>query len=208
MDPNTAFSIGRYLEDQQRERMAARTERLTGLSSLLNEYASTGGDFGGAEALLDAQPGPMGPAVQGMLQGAYPSAGGQAEWQQSLVDPDPTQTGDVVGAPSMQAFQNQRQSPMYTGNPMAQAQVQGAQMAMQAPMMDAQLAAEQMADWGVFQQDMARARQNGIDPQTAVQQFALKDPANAQLLASDDGKVKGILQATFGQSALLGIEQG
>jgi len=193
MDPNTAFSVGSYLEDQQRERMAARAERLTGLSSLLTQYGGAGGSYEGAESLLDSQPGPMGPAVQGMLEAAYPS--------QDTVNPM------YQGLPGVEPqMEHVQQSPMYTGNPQAQMATmeQDLQLqAMQAELGGAQAEAAMAPEWSGFQADAMTAKNKGW----TIDQFMAKinaNPGNAALLQSDPGKVSAILENTFGHYPVQG----
>jgi hypothetical protein len=212
MDPNTAFSVGGMLEQQQQDRMANRAARLGGLSSLLSGYAGQGGDLGGAQALLDSQPGPMGPAVQQMIQAMYPQGAGDYGYQ----DPSGLQPGQIGGtteSPTPQAYQQNiqaqqmaQQSPTYTGNPAAvmqndeQAlQIQG----MQADLMGAQAAAQVEPQWAAFQADAMLAKSKG----QTIDQFMASvnaNPGNAALLSSDPGKVQAIMENTFGHYPVQG----
>ena len=202
MDPTQAYGISQDIYGDQANRVAQRQERLGGLADLLTQAASGGIPYAGAEALLDAQPGPMGPAVQDMLQGAYPTQNAQAGMTnangQTLNIAQPSRS-DVEYGPQSQGMSDIMQygagpsslSPAYVP------EVDPAQA-------EAQATAEVDADWGVFQQAMAQARAKGMDAQTAYLTFAQADPFNAQMVASDPSRVKGIMTATFGSTALIG----
>jgi hypothetical protein len=195
MDPNTAFSVGSSLQDEQRARMAARTERLQGLAGLLTQAAGAGTTYEGAESLLDSQPGPMGPAIQQMLESAYP----QNEVPQSNM-----YGGMPQGPPQPEPMQ---QSPIYTGNPQAvmanetsALQLQG----MQADLMGAQAEAQIAPEWTAFQADAMRAKAEG----QTIDQFMARvnsSPGNASLLQSDPNKVQAILENTFGHYPVQGM---
>jgi hypothetical protein len=73
MSPDTAYGLFQGIQQDQASQIAARQERLGGLADLLMGAASQGTPYAGAEALADAAPGPMGPAVQQMLAALYPT---------------------------------------------------------------------------------------------------------------------------------------
>jgi len=199
MDPTTAYGLMGDIQNQQASMLAQRQERLGGLADLLMGAASQGMDYEGAGALLEAAPGPAGPAAQNIFSSLYPT-GGPAQAPPTNASgaemdlPMGNRPGTPYGGPPVGP---QAQSPAFQPPPPSDA--------MQMAAVEQQQTAASDADWGTFQQFMAQARAKEIDPQTAYTMWVQQGPENASLVASDQARVKGILGATFGQAALLGV---
>ena len=198
MDPSIGYGILGDIQDQQASMIAQRQERLGGLADLLMGAASSGMPEAGAEALMQAAPGPAGPAAQNILSSLYPQ--GQVPQSSQLMAGTGADGSMSAERVTPQQMYGASQSPVMAPPPPPSDTMQIA-MAEQAQTQVSD------ADWGVFQQDMARARAQGMDPQTAYVTFVQNNPDNAALVASDQARVKGILGATFGQAALLGVGQ-
>jgi hypothetical protein len=197
MDPNVGYQVLGDIQNQQASMIAQRQERLGGLADLLMGAASQGMPEAGAEALLQAAPGPAGPAAQNILQSLYPT--GDIPQQSQLMASTGADGSMSAQRVSPEQMYGSTQSPAYQLPPPSEA--------MQMAAMEQQQTAASDSDWGVFQQFMAQARAKEIDPQTAYTMWVQQGPDNAALVASDQARVKGILGATFGQAALLGVAQ-
>jgi hypothetical protein len=197
MDPSMGYQVLGDIQNQQASMVAQRQERLGGLADLLMGAAGQGMDYEGANALMEAAPGPAGPAAQNILSSLYPTGGPQSAATPMSASGQPL---DPASIPGYQAHGAQATSPVMAPPPPPSD-------TMQLAMAEQQQTAAADADWGVFQQFMAQARAKEIDPQTAYTMWVQQGPENASLVASDQARVKGILGATFGQAALLGVAQ-
>lgn len=203
MDPGQAFGIVQYLEQEQANRMAQRTQRLGGLSSLLTDAAVSGMPLAGAEALAEAQPGPAGPAVQSMLSSLYPTAGEQGQ----AIPGDPGYLSELVGSPAPQA--GQQLSPAYTQDPMAQmgmaqaqtdlqtAQLQQQQMQLETETAAAQQSAGIASAFAGFETAAAQAKAMGKTVGEFMREVIAASPENAALLQSDEGRVREVLTSVW-----------
>jgi len=195
MDPTTAYSVLGDIQSQQASMIQQRQERLGGLADLLMGAASQGTPYAGAQALMEAAPGPAGPAAQNILQSLYPTAQGIPGGTDTGGGQFPAQPSGL-GVPASPMAQSPAYVPPAPPTP---------SITEQLAVQEAQQTQASDADWGVFQQAMAQARAKNMDPQTAYITFVQANPDNAALVASDQARVKGILGATFGQAALLGV---
>ncbi len=75
LDPTTAYGMMQDIQANQQAQNEQRQARQSGLLGMLQELAMGGMPYAGAEAMLDAAPGPMGPALQRGLQSLYPEGG-------------------------------------------------------------------------------------------------------------------------------------
>lgn len=75
LDPTTAYGMIQDIQGDQQALIEQRQARQSGLIGMLMEAAQGGMPYAGAEALLDAAPGPMGPALQSALSSLYPDGG-------------------------------------------------------------------------------------------------------------------------------------
>lgn len=75
LDPTTAYGMLQDIQGDQEAQLAQRKERQAGLIGMLMEQAQGGMPYAGAEAMLEAAPGPMGPALQSALEALYPGGG-------------------------------------------------------------------------------------------------------------------------------------
>lgn len=193
MDPSTAVSMYQMIQSDQAAAIAARQQRLAGLSSLLMQGASEGMPYAGAEALAQAAPGPFGPAAQNILSSLYPDQNAPtsaylpeaAQQYPGLVPPEMRQDARAAAA-------GQATSPIYMPPQPSITEQLAMQEAVQQQATD--------AAWAEVQADAAKAKSQGWTPDQFVATVA-QDPANAAVLASDPARLKAILINTFGQIA-------
>ena len=103
LDPSIAYGVLQDIQADQQAQIAQRRERTSGLLGMLQEMAMGGMPYAGAEAMLEAAPGPMGPALQSGLQSLYPS-GGEDQYLASNIEGmvrDPQTGGLVQSTPDM-----------------------------------------------------------------------------------------------------------
>lgn len=196
MDPSQAYSVFQGIQSEQQAQAEERKARLQGLSQLLTQSAMQGMSYGGAQALAEAQPGPMGPAVDSMLSALYPSG-----------EPTPPATnanGAVMDSPSSGV------APMAPGVPVTNApqnmfgEGAGAMSPTYQPpppdasMVQAQQEAQQDSAWATFTQTALEGKRRQMDPTQVVEMFANASPENAQLVGSDPSRLKGVLTAIYG----------
>jgi hypothetical protein len=211
MTPDAGMQMYGMIEQQQAQETAQRQERLGGLASLLTNAATSGMPYAGAEALAGAQPGPMGPAVQSMLESFYPNSGGQAptpdlNYRGAVMDgpegsaPSPGGLTAPVGPYGMQ-YGVEDAGPQAI-SPAMDPMIAMQQQAAEAEMMGAQQAAQTEPIWAEFMAIMADAKASNIPPDQAFTQFAQANPNEAGLLSGDQSRLTGVLEAIFGGSAM------
>lgn len=210
MDPTSAYSIFQNLQQDQASRMAARQQRLGGLAEMLMGAASQGMPYAGAEALAEAAPGPMGPAVENMMQALYPTAGESAPAAPMSASGQPIQAPagyyDQLGPSGVTPMGTpnvgpQATSPTFQPDPMAEMQLQQAQM-------DVEAAAQEQAitaDLTALQADAAAKKADGW---TLDQFLAAAQKNNPTLFAAAPDAAKAVLEGTFGTSSydMLGLQ--
>jgi hypothetical protein len=215
LDPAVGMQLYGQVQAEQAQAVADRQARLQQYSDLLTGAATSGLPYEATQSLAQALPGRMPRQSRQALGQLYPNSGPNEPQPQYNANDQamdfpagsrPTPTGATPinytpghgyrsgGYAAAGVSGPQAQSPTYMPDPaMMQAQQEQAQLSADA------------ANWGIFQQAMAQGRARGDDPQTAYLLFANSSPENAALVASDPARVKGILGATFGQAALLGV---
>lgn len=198
MDPSAAYSIFSNIQQDQASQVAQRQERLGGLAQLLMGAAQSGMPFSGAESLDDAAPGPMGPAVNSMMQALYPtadetppaapmSASGQP------IEPPPGYYDQLGANPTgMNAPNAGPEALSPTFMPAQPSPTES--LAMQQASQDQAI----MGDLTALQADAAKMKAQGW---TLDQFLAAAQKNNPQLFAAAPEQVKAVLSNTFGEFA-------
>jgi hypothetical protein len=202
MSPDTAYGLFQGIQQDQASQIAARQERLGGLADLLMGAASQGTPYAGAEALADAAPGPMGPAVQQMLAALYPTGEqGPAPTNASGAQMD-FPSGSRPGEPLAMAY----------GAPDAGPTAMSPTFVPQGPSPTEAIAMQEMeqqqaitADLTALQADAAAKKAEGW---TLDQYLAAVQKSNPQLFAVAPDQARQVLEGTFGTSAydMMGLQ--
>lgn len=203
MDPSAAYSVLGNIEQQQAQQVANRQERLGGLAQLLMGAAQGGMPYGGASALADAAPGPMGPAVEQMLSALYPSG------DQVAPAPPMSAAGEPIAPPPGYYDQAGGENPMMPGTPNAgpQAMSPAFQPPQPSPteMISMQSMEQEQAINQALTQFAAEAAQAKAKGWPVDQVIAMLGKSNPELLAVAGDQVQQILTTTYGEMALSGI---
>lgn len=212
MDPATAYGMYQDVQQQQQYEQEQRQARLSGLTGMLQEAALGGMPYQGAEAMMQAQPGPMGPALQSALEAFYPTGGPAPTNANGQVMDFPTGSGAEVGSGGFGG-----QAPQGAPNPYAAAGAQpvgpnamsvayqpptptiSEQLAMQQQETEMAAQQQQTGDLTMFQAEAAKARSK----QWPLEQFlAAVQKKNPQLFAQYPDEVEAIINMTYGSAAL------
>lgn len=192
MTPDTAYSLFQGIEQDQAAQVAQRQERLGGLAQMLMGGATQGMPYAGAEAMADAAPGPMGPAVQQMLQALYPAATDEGPGQlMASTDQFGHMQAARTGAPEYQA---QMTSPAFVPQGPSPTEAIAMQQAEQDQAVDAALSQ--------FAAEASQAKAKGWPVDQVI---ALLGKNNPELMAVAGDQVQQILTTTYGEMALSGI---
>ena len=208
LDPTQAYGIMQNIQAEQQAQNQQRQERQAGLIGMLQEAAMGGMPYAGAEALMDAAPGPLGPGLQSALEAMYPGGGPPPTGPSGATLDFPTgsratiQSGafggaGVEGAPNPYAAPNamptgpQAVSPAYQPEPMSFTEQQ-AQMEMAQEQ-------ETNADLIGLQTDAAQRR---AENWTVDQFIAEAQKNNPELFATAPEDVMAIIENTFGSVAV------
>jgi hypothetical protein len=184
LDPTTAYGMLQDIQGDQESLNAQRQERQSGLIGMLMEAAQGGMPYAGAEALLDAAPGPMGPALQSALGSLYGDQGGS----QVMHTPE---GGALPAQPTGLAPMPGSLSPTFQP-PQPSISDQQAVMEMeQQQVLDADLTA--------LQADAAQAR---AQEWTADDYIARATAQNPELFATAPEEAMAIIENTFGSAAI------
>ena len=195
MDPNTAYGVYGDIMNSQATAVANRQQRLGGLSQLLMGAAQEGLPYQGAEALMQAAPGPAGPAAQNILESLYPNGGPQTP------APPMNAAGQPIQAPpGYYDHGQQSMSPAYQP-PQPSVSEQLAMQQMQMDQQAAQAEQTQAAAWAQVQQQLTAAKAKGYTPDQAVAALS-SHPEYASLFASDPGTLQKMMQNLFGSAAV------
>lgn len=196
LDPATGYGMMQDIQAQQEAEQAQRMDRQSGLLGMLQEVAMGGMPFAGAEALLNAAPGPMGPALQQGLDALYGDSSGA---------PAPIQTA----GPNGQELGYQEPSglaPLPTTTSPAFVPPEPSPTEMLA-VQEAQVDAQSAADWAKVQQQLGAAKAAN-KPLDAVLAAMTGNPAYAAVIGQDPGQFQKMIEITYGPSALamMGIQ--
>lgn len=215
MTPDTAYSLFQGIQQDQAARIAQRQDRLGGLAELLMGAAAGGTPYAGAEALADAAPGPMGPAVQQMLSALYPT-GGEPEGPdlnangQPMDGPVGSPAGfEYVPGPGSQATGGGGSYMPTTGaGPSATSPTFVPQGPSPTEMIAVQQAEQEQAitaDLTALQADAAKKKAEGW---TLDQYLAAVQQANPGLFAAAPELTQQVLEGTFGPNAydMMGLQ--
>jgi hypothetical protein len=197
LDPAVGYQLMGGIETQQASQLAQRQDRLSGLADLLMGAAQGGSTYGGAEALMQAAPGPAGPAAQNILQSLYPGAAPVPGQEIPSFAPD-FMAGGSEGDPSMQ-------SPVFQQDPMAALQMAQGQQDLALGEQQLQLGAQELETapdpseeaWAAFGQSMINEAGNGTDSTAAYQTFIMTNPSAKPYLNAEPGRVHAIMQQVF-----------
>lgn len=203
LDPATAYTMLQNIQSQQEAQNQQRMDRQSGLLGMLQEAAMSGMPYEGAQAMLDAAPGPMGPALQAGLSAAYPSggppptnaSGAQMDFPVgSRLDyvpqgvPGPAAQNFVPTAPTSGP---QATSPMFVPEQPSPTEQQA--------MMEMQQQDELQGELSLVQQDAAAARAQ----EWTVDDFIAKSQTeNPDLWAQAPEEMMQIVENTFGAAAV------
>lgn len=200
MDPSSAGSAYSMIQQDQAADVARRQERLGGLAEMLMGAATQGTPYAGAEALADAAPGPMGPAVQQMLAALYPTGDmGPAPTNASGAQMD-FPSGSRPGDPLAMAYGAPDAGPTATSPAFVpQGPSPTEQIAMQN--MEQEQAISQALSQ--FASEVTAAKAKGWPVDQVVAQLGKTNP---ELLAVAGDQVQQILTTTYGEMALSGIQ--
>ena len=209
LDPSIAYSVLQEIQGDQQAQLQQRQERQSGLIGMLGELAMSGMPYAGAEAMLDAAPGPMGPALDSALATLYPNGGPPPTNASGAVMDFPVGSGAREGAqyvpqgipgPAMQNFVPSDTGP--TAGPQATSpafQSAPVPFAEQQAMMEMEQQAALDADLTGLQADAAKRKSQNW---TVDQFIAEAQKNNPELFASAPEEVEAIISMTFGPAAL------
>lgn len=188
LEPSIAYGMLQDIQGNQEAENAQRQQRQEGLIGMLMEAAQGGMPYAGAQALMDAAPGPMGPALQSALGSMYPEGGMQAP------APPMSASGEQLDPASIPGYQTHgptAMSPAY--------QAPEPSFSDQQAMMEMQQQEELNADLTALQADASQARAEG---KTADDYIAAVSAQNPELFATAGEDVMQIIENTFGEAAL------
>jgi hypothetical protein len=206
LDPTTAYGMMQDIQGQQEAQNAQRQERQSGLIGMLMEAAQGGMPYGGASALLDAAPGPMGPALQSALSSLYPTgedprtnASGAVMDFPTGSRPTPTGLTPPTGPTGMQ-YQAAGVGPGYGDQVTSPAfQPPEPSISDQQAIMEMEQQQAMDADLTALQADASQQRANGL---TVDQFIAEASKQNPELFATAGEDVMAIIENTFGAGAV------
>jgi hypothetical protein len=189
LDPTTAYGMFQDIQGDQDALNAQRQERQAGLIGMLQEVAMGGMPQAGAEALLDAAPGPMGPALQSAMSAMYPD--GDIP-EHSQLDAYTDETGHIqTQRISPEQLYGQSTSPAYVPAPPS--------MEEQQAVMEMEQQQQLQADLTGLQQDATAAR---AQEWTVDDFIARASQQNPELFAMAGEDVMAIIENTFGSMAV------
>lgn len=188
LDPTVAYGMMQDIQNDQEAQNAQRQQRQSGLIGMLMEAAQGGMPYAGAEALLDAAPGPMGPALQSALTSMYPEGGMQAP------APPMSASGEQLDPASIPGYLDHGPAAMSPAF-----QPPEPSFSDQQAMMEMQQQESLNADLTALQADAANARANEW---TADDYIAKVSTENPELFATAGEDVMQIIENTFGAGAL------
>jgi len=199
LDPTTAYGMMQQIQGDQQALVDQRRERQSGLIGLLMEQAQGGLPYAGAQAMMEAAPGPMGPALDAALASLYPTgedprtnANGEVLDFPSGSRPTPSGfTPEGYGVPTGPAYGAEAQSPAYMP---PQPSVSD-----QQAMMEMQQQEALNADLTALQADAADAR---AKEWTVDDYIAKASRENPELFATAGEDVMQIIENTFGAAAV------
>lgn len=204
LDPTTAYGMIQNIQADQEAQLAQRRERQSGLIGLLMEAAQGGMPYAGASAMMEAAPGPMGPALQSALDSMYPSGAPQpapTNANGAVMDfpagsrPTPSGLTPAMG-PSQMQYQVPVSGPQSTSPAFVPPQPSVAE---QQSMMEMEQQQAQQADLTALQMDAAQARAQEWTVDDFIAKASQENPA---LFATAPDEVMAIIQNTFGEQAV------
>jgi hypothetical protein len=188
MPADTAYSVFQNIQQDQAQQIANRQARLSSLAQLLGGAASQGMTYQGAEALAQAQPGPLGPAAENILTSLYPET--QRLWQM--------QGGQAQGYAPREPVPSQV-SPVFQPDPMQQLEMQQAQVNLaesQTQLAQNQQELNTTQLWASLADDAQKYRAAGKTMQEFVQ-LAASVPQYQALFGAEPEQVQKVLQTIF-----------
>ncbi len=192
LDPNTALGIYQGIQQDQAQRIANRQARLSSLTDLLSQNASQGMTYGQAQTLAEVQPGPVGPAVENILNTLYPGAEGAPQRVAPWLANGPGVSPELM-AQQQARTQPQIQSPLYSPNPVEQLQQQAA--AIEAQQTISQAGMQQA--WSDLVADAQKYRAAGKTMDDFIQLAAQAYP---ELVGTDPEQFQKVVATVFHQS--------
>lgn len=200
LDPTTAYGMLQDIQGDQEALIAQRQERQSGLIGMLMEQAQGGLPYAGAEAMLEAAPGPMGPALRSALSSLYPE-GGDVPRNASgavmdfpagsrLTDPATGMMNPYAPPDAMPTGPNALSPSFVPPEP---------SFTEQQAMMEMEQQESLNADLTLLQADAAQARANEW---TVDDYIAKVSSENPELFATAPEEVMQIIENTFGAQAV------
>lgn len=203
LDPTTAYTMLQDVQANQEAQLAQRKERQAGLIGMLMEAAQGGMPYQGAEALMEAAPGPMGPALQSALSSLYPTAEPRpipTNANGAVMDfpsgSRPTPSGLTPSTPQGMQYQvpvsgPQATSPAFTPAPPS--------VSDQQALMDMEQEQNMRLDLTMLQADAAKMRADGMTVDDFIAKASVQNP---ELFANAADEVMAIIENTFGEQAV------
>jgi len=204
LDPTTAYGMMQDISSQQQAQNAQRQERQSGLIGMLQELAMGGMPYQGAEAMLDAAPGPMGPALQSALSSLYPEGAPDTNYLGHEMDapvgsaPTPSGFTPPVGPSQMQ----------YAVEPGLGQGAESLSPAFQPPqpsasdqqtMMEMEQQQVLQSDLTALQAEVSQAKARGWSVDETIARAQAQNP---ELFATAPEEVQAIIEMTYGSAAL------
>lgn len=212
LDPTTAYTMMQDIQGDQEALLAQRKERQAGLIGMLMDAAQGGMPYAGAEAMLDAAPGPMGPALQSALSSLYPDGGPPPTnangavmdfpTGERAVDPSTGVANPYAGVTTVPGGGYADVAPPPVSGPQATSpafQPAPPSFSDQQAMMEMEQTQTLQADLTMAQQDAAaaRAKQWTVDDWVAKSQRE-----NPEMWATAPEEMMAIAENTFGAAAV------
>jgi len=204
LDPTIAYGMMQDIQGQQQALNAQRQERQSGLIGMLQELAMGGMPYQGAEAMLDAAPGPMGPALDSALSALYPT-GEDPRTNASGAVMDfpsgsrPTPTG--LTPPTPQGMQYEVPTgPAYGAEALSPAfQPPQPSVSDQQAMMEMEQQQVLQSDLTALQAEVSEAKARGWSVDDTIARAQAQNP---ELFATAPEEVQAIIEMTYGPAAL------
>ena len=192
MDPTTAYGMYQDIRSNQEQQNAMRMERQQGLIGLLQELAMNGTPYAGAQAMAEAAPGPMGPAIDTALSSLYGDS--QPMTQTPYGAPEPAGTAPLPETLSP-AYVPPQPPPVEAMSPLEQLQYGQAQMELEN---QAQLdSAGQASALAGLEAALRTGKEQGKTLGEIMTDVIAASPENAMYLQRDPAAVRAVMARVF-----------
>lgn len=204
LDPAMAYGMFQDIQGDQEALNAQRQARQEGLIGMLMEQAQGGMPYAGAQAMLEAAPGPMGPALQSALSSLYPEGAPDLNYRGQEMD------GPVGSAPTPSGFTppvgpSQMQYAVQPGVGQGAESLSPAFQPPQPSVSDQQaiMEMEQQEATNTDLTNLQAEASQAVAQQWTVDDFLAKAQArNPELFATHPEEVQAIVEMTFGPASL------